>query len=115
MWVLGLCNNSTFIGVDFLNLVKSITDYHFLCVPLCIIANGTVEQGEDSKVPEGETAEVISSPKEDARKKSVPEVLYKVSLILYVFVFVFLFLFFFCFCFICFFFVLLYFVLFCQK
>ena len=77
--------------------MKSITDYHFLCVPLCIIANGTAEQGEDSKVPEGETAEVISSPKEDARKKSVPEVLYKVSLILYVF-----FLFFFCFALFCF-------------
>lgn len=90
--------------------MKSITDYHFLCVPLCIIANGTAEQGEDSKVPEGETAEVISSPKEDARKKSVPEVLYKVSLILYVFVFVFLFLFFFCFCFFLFFFC---FALFC--
>ena len=42
-------------------------------------------------MPEGETAEVISSPKEDARKKSVSEVLYKVSLILFVLFFVCLF------------------------
>ena len=60
---------------------------------MCIVANGTTEQGEDSKLPEGETAEVISSPKEDARKKSVSEVLYKVSLILFVLFFVCLFLF----------------------
>ena len=68
-------------------------------------------------MPEGETAEVISSPKEDARKKSVSEVLYKVSLILFVLFFVCLF---FVSLFLCllilFFFVLfvcLFFVLFC--
>ena len=53
----------------------------FVCVLLCDVANGIAEQGEDSKVPEGETAEVISSPKEDTGKRSVPEVLYKVRLV----------------------------------
>ena len=73
-----------------------------VCVFLCDVANGTAEQGEDSKVPEGETAEVISSPKEDTGKRLVPEVLYKVCMEFF---------FFFLLCL----FVLLLLLLFCQK
>ena len=58
-----------------------------VCVFLCDVANGTAEQGEDSKVPEGETAEVISSPKEDTGKRLVPEVLYKVCMEFFFFFF----------------------------
>ena len=58
------------------------------CVFLCYVANGSAEQGEDSKVPEGKSTKDISSQKpEDGRKNSVSEVLYKVSLVLFKFLF----------------------------